>query len=216
MSAQMTRSGHFTGHTADVNLDLGFVPDYFELIALGASAAIIIYKWWRRMELDESSGAQEGISITEGITARLADSQGIVAYNSAVQRVRIPHPDGTRNKYTTGAPSEFTAGAAQPTARSTSVIGTLVWPSTRNGYVYECTASAGVLGTEPTSWPTVPGDTVSDGTNTWTCRKEDAVVGGYQGVTIASQIQTDGTEMYYRAEKNLEDLDHGDAASWPT
>jgi hypothetical protein len=87
-------------------------------------------------------------------------------------KVRIPAPDG--NGFANAEVSDFVAGAAQPTARSTTAVGTVVRPSTHNGFVYECTASAGVLGTEPV-WPTTPGESVSDGTNTWICRREDVV-----------------------------------------
>lgn len=48
-------------------------------------------------------------------------------------------------------------------------LGEAARPSTRNGYVYECTTAGTSAGTEPT-WPTTPGNTVVDGTVTWTCR----------------------------------------------
>jgi len=39
-----------------------------------------------------------------------------------------------------------------------------------NAYRYECTVAGTSAASEPT-WPTTPGETVTDGTVTWTCRK---------------------------------------------
>ncbi|MBA7508024.1 hypothetical protein ES706_06755 [subsurface metagenome] len=65
-------------------------------------------------------------------------------------------------------------GAAWQASISYS-LGTFVWPTTFNGYKYECTA-AGISGaTEPT-WPTTLGQTVTDGTVTWTCHSPETAV----------------------------------------
>ena len=49
-------------------------------------------------------------------------------------------------------------------------------PTTANGYVYECTtAGTSHASVEPT-WPTTVGNTVADGTVTWTCRAYLATV----------------------------------------
>jgi len=56
------------------------------------------------------------------------------------------------------------------TASTAFSVGDAVIPTTPNDYFYECT-DAGTSGdTEPT-WPTTVGDTVNDGSVTWTCRK---------------------------------------------
>ena len=54
-------------------------------------------------------------------------------------------------------------------ASTAYVLGDFVEPTTHNGYKYECT-TAGTSGSSEPSWPTTPGDTVTDGTVTWTCR----------------------------------------------
>jgi len=45
-----------------------------------------------------------------------------------------------------------------------------VTPVTPNGYYYLCTTAGTTGGSEPT-WPTTDGQTVADGTVTWTCKK---------------------------------------------
>jgi len=45
----------------------------------------------------------------------------------------------------------------------------MVAPTTKNAYHYECTTAGTSHSSEPT-WPTTVGDTVSDGSVTWTCR----------------------------------------------
>jgi len=61
-------------------------------------------------------------------------------------------------------------------------LGDAARPVTRNGYVYEVT-TAGTSGASEPTWPTTPGNTVVDGTVTWTCRNnfnlaKNALVGG--------------------------------------
>lgn len=54
-------------------------------------------------------------------------------------------------------------------ATTAYALGDAARPTTRNGYVYEVTTAGTSAGAEPT-WPTTPGNTVVDGTVTWTCR----------------------------------------------
>jgi len=53
-------------------------------------------------------------------------------------------------------------------------LGDVVRPTTRNGYVYECTTAGTSDAAEPT-WPTTVGNTVTDGTVVWTCRANYAL-----------------------------------------
>jgi len=67
--------------------------------------------------------------------------------------------------------------ACDPAAWAASTaysLGAAVRPTARNTFVYEVTTAGTSAATEPT-WPTTPGNTVVDGTVTWTCRTNRAL-----------------------------------------
>lgn len=80
----------------------------------------------------------------------------------------------------------LTDGSATTWAAGTAYnVGDRVFPTTRNGYVYECTAAGtSDAATEPI-WPTNIGDTVVDGTVTWQCiaTEADNSLGGVMSPT---------------------------------
>jgi hypothetical protein len=212
-------SGRFIADGAAINVNIGFIPDYVKLIGGLDNTNPVIYEFFK--DLSGENG-QYGIQIagshtgddngTEAIITKLAGTNALIkVYEGGKKvKVKIPAPDG--NGFANAEVSDFVAGAAQPTARSTTAVGTVVRPSTHNGFVYECTASAGVLGTEPV-WPTTPGESVSDGTNTWICRREDVVFEKAAGFTIGADLSTDGDEWVYVAEQHDKVVNHGDAAA---
>ena len=53
-------------------------------------------------------------------------------------------------------------------------LGAAVRPTTRNTFAYEVT-TAGTSGASQPTWPTTPGNTVVNGTVTWTCRTNRAL-----------------------------------------
>ena len=64
------------------------------------------------------------------------------------------------------------ASIAYPAAWVTAtayVLGNYVRPTTVSKYYYECT-TAGTSGATEPLWPTVPGNTITDGSVVWTCR----------------------------------------------
>lgn len=194
--------GQFVQDGGLVNLPLGFIPDYIELANRDLTNTVFT-EWWRLMETDDISGSQEGIAIADGGgTTDLADDGGIVGYDTGVQTPTI---------------TEY-ASVGSPTARTASAPGTYTRPSAGNaqdrGSIYECVTLTGAVSTEPT-WPSVDGEQVTDdGSNTWEKVNVSKQRGGYQGVTIAAAIQTNGQLMYYLALQADQSIVHGDVDGW--
>lgn len=91
--------------------------------------------------------------------------------------------DGTttwRCEGTYSGPSKYTTGA--------KTVGTEVIPTTESGYWYECT-TAGDAAAEPAEWPLIVGDTIVDGTVTWTCAGQ---YGGFPSPHVATPTFMDG------------------------
>jgi len=205
-------SGHFQQDAETTILDLGFIPDTFELFINDGTAPDII-KWWKEM-VDQGTALYGFLCTgsTGEYTQLTTAASGISAYNSSVNGVLLPAPNGEGKAE--AAVIEY-AAASTPTARTVLIVGTVVRPSTRNNYIYECTTSSGAVVTEPT-WPTVPGNTVTDdGSNVWTCRNEEVSNSGAKGVTIGTSVSqaSDGDEAWFIATKSDIDRDKGDAGA---
>lgn len=73
------------------------------------------------------------------------------------------------------------------TAATAQGIGRLVTPTARNGYAYKATV-AGTSGASEPTWPTTIGQTVVDGTATWTCHEVAAWTPSYDrmGLNLAA------------------------------
>lgn len=200
--------GHFEADGALIYLPIGFVPSRLLLIDFNTDTNIDFYWWFSSMEQDMASGKQEGISVLEGVTANLADAGGITEYDTGTEGPTI-------NDYTV-------ARSTAATARTATVPGTYLRPSTtgtiKDGsaadrhLTFEC-VTAGTGSAEPT-WPTAVGEQVTDGTTVFELVVEPTLRRGYQGVTIAAALMTDGVEMYYEAVLADSDVDHGDVDSW--
>jgi len=204
------------GGAADYNLILGFIPSYVEATVMEGTNPVT-YRWYGKQMQESLVGIADstefGIKRTgaDGVETYMDTvAKGISAYDgSKIVQTRIENP-ATGIKEAVTIDPDFVAGAAQPTARTASLVGSVTRPSVHNDYVYECTASAGVYGTEP-DWPIVPGETVSDGTNTWICREQDVVAGEGLGITLGGTLLTNDEEVFIVAMRDQSEVqDVGD------
>jgi len=209
-------SGRFVADGNAINVNIGFVPDYVKLIEGLEDTNPNIYEFFKDLS-DAGEDGQYGVLLTgsTGVVTVLAGTNSKIATYTGGKKakVRIPAPDG--DGYVNANVADYNAAtdySSSGQARTTALVGTIVRPTTHNGFVYECTVAGGTGGTEPT-WPTTPGETVSDDNNTWICRREDVVFEKAAGFTVGSDLSTDGDEWIYVAEQHDKVVNHGDSAT---
>lgn len=206
----MIKTGHFEQDGAILYVPCGFVPSYLLFVDFHTSTNIVLYHWWSSMEADLGTGLQEGFSVTEGVTARLADDGGFTAYNT-----------GTEGPTITEWSSAVSTAA---TARSGQTPGTFVKPTTSGtidtgetadrSLIFECITAGTSSGTEPV-WNPQVGGTTTDGSTVFETVVEPTLRRGYKGFTVAAALMTDGQEAFWLAMLADEDRgDMGDAADW--
>lgn len=214
------RVGHFLGDGGDVYLPIGFIPDYFRLCDIDSTttnAAVAIHEWFERMEDDEASGSQEGWALglsTLGYTTLHADDAGITAYDTGTLFPASGTGAGQLAQWV--ASTSYTARTA--TAAGSYVKGTTSGTDNTGAVVdrdaiFECVTGGTSGSTEPT-WPSAIGGQVLDSTPVWEKVNTAVFQGGYQGVLIADNIQTNTHEYYYLAIRAHDSVDHGDVDGW--
>ena len=207
MSKEVNRKITLDGNI--VIVDLGFVPDKVVMF-IDDTTNIDITTYFRQLEVDNSLFGYL-LTGSSGITTRLTTAAtGLSAYDAQNSRLLLPAPSG-QGEVAAAHPDAFVAGTAQPTARTTTVLGTLTKPSigNENGLVAECTADNGVYGTEPT-WPTKPGDTVDDdNSNTWTMRETKVADVGVKGIQIGVSVANNTDSLIAQIVATKFDKDPG-------
>lgn len=207
-----TVSGALIASDAAINIECGFIPDFIRLWT-AINGTELVYEWFKALGDTDAQTGQYGLLDTGGAkSVPTTAATGIIAYDAAADKVALPSPTGEGEQFA-DHPDAFVAGTAQPTARTTTAIGTLTKPSTgnENGLIAECTDDNGVYGTEPT-WPTQPGQSVTDdNSNIWTMRETKAVVIGVKGFTIGVTVATDSEILAFKAEQHDRSEDMGDA-----
>lgn len=207
------KTGYFQSDGLAVNVILGFVPDFllFYEDFKGATAPYV-YMWQKAVADLASTGQYGFVDASTGDWIACADANnGIIAFDQSGNYVMVESPIPGIGKKATVV--QNWAVGITPVARSATVIGTILRPTTKNGYVYECTTLTGIIaGAEPT-WPTTPGVTVTDAdSNVWTCRNEEVCRGGGKGFTIGATIQTDAQYCWFIAFRSDKNRYLGDAA----
>ena len=190
-----------------LRMDFGKVPSKVEmLVNCVAGQTPDKYEWNRHM-VGSFSTAFYGVKITgsTGATSIVTTAAtGIDVLDEKLDGIWVDAPDGgddqfripenysTSQDYTSTYTQSQTGETVTATARTSTSAGTLVYPTTRNGFVYELTTATGAGTTEPT-WPLNIGETVTDGgSNVWTCRENKVGVNGAKGIKIGATTQTDG------------------------
>jgi len=189
-------------------IGLGFIPD--EVHAIAALGGTELRYDFYRVLADNAVSGQYGIKDDGAgvLTPSTAAADGFATYDSAINGVMIESPKPGIGEVE-AAVSDWSNTSA--TARTATAIGTIVRPTTHNGYIYECTTSGTGNATEPT-WPTVPGQTVTEasGSIVWTCRTEKVSRSGTKGITIGATISTDSDVWVLIAESHDKMSDKGD------
>lgn len=199
------------------NLALGFIPDFVDILMYNATPASNKWLRWHGPLFNACTTVIAGgglyghlISGTDGTVTEATANTGIQAYDGTkVPKVLIDSP--MPGKGLVSADVLDWAASTASTQRSATTIGTIVRPTTHNGYVYECTTTGTGHTAEPT-WPTTPGETVAEGAGSgvWTCREENVVNEGELGITIGLTLAADGQVLFVIASKADTSKDLGD------
>ncbi len=212
------RVGHFLGDGADIFLPIGFIPDYFRLCDIDSvitNAAVTINEWFERMEDDEASGSQEGWALglaTLGYTTLHPDGQGITAYDTGSQQPASGFDAGELSQWTATTAVDVRTGTAagsyaKPTVGAVDDTGGV---ADRDAIFENVGGSDGNTGATEPVWPSAIGGQVVDSNAIWEKVNTPTFRGGYQGVGIAAEIQTNSHEYYYLAIRAHDSVDHGD------
>lgn len=213
MSNQI-KVGHYEADDALINLPLGFIPDVFDMDELTTANPDHV-RWYRAQQADEASANRQGVITNgaDGVITRLSAGNGITAYDTSSQRPAIGIWEAS-----SATIDERDGTSLTITARSVTAPGTYVNPTVGSDQdrqaIFECVAVSGNTGaTEPT-WPDSIDENVVDGSVTWKRVDVSLQRGGYQGVIIATALNTNGQEWYYEAKQADQSVDHGDVDGW--
>lgn len=210
------------GAGAAYNLALGFVPHFVEILMYNAThGSNVTLKWFGELMEDcaivIAGGGIYGHLYTEGAVSEADADTGIQSYEgSKVPVVLVDSPIPGKGLVNASVVDWSYSVSDAATARTGSVLGTIVRPTTHNGYVYECTkVMATASGVPEPTWPTTPGESVVDGDSDegiWVCREENIANAGEFGITIGQTLAADSQILFVNAFGADSSRDLGDVA----
>ncbi len=214
------KTGHFLGDGGIVNLPIGFIPDYFRMSDIDhtvSNVAVCTHEWFRQMEQHEAAQSKEGWAYgfaTIGYTTLHADAAGITAYKASSQRPQIGIWAASGSTIDTRDGTTLTITARSATAPGTYVNPTVGSTADRQA-IFEAITVGGNTGSTEPDWNNVAiGANVTDGSIVWKRVDVSMQRGGYEGVVIQDDIQSNTHEYYYLALQSNWDVDHGDVDGW--
>jgi hypothetical protein len=203
----------WTGDAGDVNIPIGYVPHHVRVIQI-TDTAPMVYEWFRRMELDEASGSQEGFQINgaDGVTSKRADSQGITAYDAASVLPTVNEWTQARANAATARTSLANGTFIKATVGATDADGNVVDRS----QIFECVTAGSGAASEPT-WPVENGQQVTDSSVVWERVASEAIRRtGYQGIVFAAEVNENSKNYYMIATLADSEDTLGDVDGWPS
>lgn len=208
------KSGYWMSSALATNVILGWIPDFLMVYEdLQGAVAPTLYIWSKQIADLGGTGQYGFQDASTGDWVACADANnGIIELTPSGLYTNVESPIPGAGKR--ARPIQMWATGITPVARANANTGTMLYPTTRNGYVYECIGLTGIIaGAEPT-WPTTPGAIVNDAdSNAWVCRHEEMVRGGGYGFTIGATIQTNQHYCHFIAFKDDRAKYFGDAAN---
>lgn len=173
----------FTGAGATKNINVGFVPDYVEIIELAGTNSNV-YKWSRKQH-------DEGAASSGKYGLKMTGATGVYTYNGSAAAGIVP----------LSAASSPSPVPTRWAATTNYALGDYVKPTTNNGFIYKVTTDGGSSGaTEPT-WPTTVGDTVVDDGITWTCCEDAQAASGQYGIQLGASLATNAVDFLVIAHR---------------
>jgi hypothetical protein len=197
-----------------LDVEVGFVPDHVKL-TIDLGAAELVYDWYKIIQSRATAtgaavSGQYAILDTAGTKSTpTTAATGIIALSSDDVGVLINSPKDSGEQVFVGDVSDWEASTAYTPARTATAVGDVIRPTVHNNYVYELTTAGTTDSTEPT-FPTNPGDTVTDNTAVWTCRDQNVTKRGVNGFQVGATVNVNGDICVYEATQNDRSRDQGD------
>ncbi|MEC1179198.1 hypothetical protein P9B03_11945 [Metasolibacillus meyeri] len=174
----------------------------------------VFYIWNNRGESEDASKMEEVVFTTRdrnggdgsgvgNIVEAVRDNWFQVRVDSLNETAFVPvgkggvgtqNPNGTKDLGTTGTTTNVNAATAQVWSASQPLaLNTYVQPTNANGFIYKVTKAGTTDVTEPSSWVTVEGNPVFDGTVEYVAIRIEVTPNAREILGFANQTLADGS-----------------------